>query len=254
MSKNPFLLKKSKKHSLLSTSPKLNKNLNSLSTCQSKDEKKSNKPQILKDSGLLTLNSEEKNPIIFPSTLKKFMTKRKMTLSPNEISKLDAIGKKNIVSFDDRLNSSRKKSLNMTSMASLNSKGSLRWDDYSFTNKQSISKQELKNIKKKIKDKDLIKSIKEYRNSKIYESEAKTKKSKSKKKTAISVKSDTSREDVFGNKIIRGGRNHRVSFSYKGDLKVVENWKKFNRDNTIKPDHSKKFFEDDDEKKKCRVF
>jgi hypothetical protein len=256
MRKNPFLQKKSKKHSLLNNSPIFNKNQNSLSTCHSKEEKKTKEAQTLKDSGLLTLNSKEKNPIIFPSSLKKYMTKRKMTLSPGDISKLNSFAKKNVVSFDDRLNSSRKKSLNTnkTSIAEIKDRGSLRWDDFTFTNKKQISKEELKNIKKHFKDKGLLKSIELYQNSKIYGVEAKTKKIKKEGKQALSVNSDTCREDVFGNKIIKGGRNHRVSFSYKGDMKVVENWKKFNLKNTIPPDHSKKFLEDDENKKKCRVF
>ena len=157
-----------------------------------------------------------------------------------------------IASFDDRLKKSNKsKNQNFITSIHIPKKGILRWDNLSFTNKDSVFKAERKNIKKVLKDKKVIKSIDSYRNNQkmnitsVAEIEDKS--------TASSETPGSKRKDVFGNNIIKGGRRHRVCFSFHGDLKVVENWKELNKINSIKPDKSLAL-EDIGEKKKCTIF
>ena len=254
MSSNPFLKRKSRKHSLVLGSPLFSANSKTSLDEVSKDPKRL-KNQSLKDPSLMSLNIKEKNPIIFPSAMKKYIKGRKMTLSPNDVSKLKNSGKKEVVSFDDRMNDSTKKTFNDFDVNSnVNfKKGILRWDTLSFSNKNIIFKQELKNIKKILKDKKLTKSIEKHHLSKCGKNDTNSKASTRKNSDEQSNCSDTFRDDVFGNRILKGGRQHRVSFSFKGDMKVVKSWKKFNKKNTYEPNHSHKF-DDGEEKKKCTIF
>lgn len=214
-----------------------------------------------KDETLMTLNSTEKNPIIFPSTLKQYVHKKKILLSPIELSKLSLGKNRKVTSFDDRLKVDSHTETNLFKFSQTMEKpkkGILRWDKYSFVNKDSIYKAELKNIKKELKTKKIkkvIKSIEEYR--------------KSRKEVAPNlcasiekdIKSDstidsanTQRKDVFGNSIIKGGSKHRVCFSFHGDMKVVENWKELNRELSIKPNKALALEDVGDGKKKCSIF
>lgn len=210
--------------------------------------------QTPRDETLMTLNSTEKNPIIYPATLKNFVHKRKILLSPAELSRLST-KHRNVASFDDRLNGRPKsKSEGGYDGAGRPRRGILRWDDHSFMNKESISTAELKNIKKKLKDKKLVKSIQSYRSEKKKLAGSECSIDKEATSTGSSDTSGTNRRDVFGNQIIRGGSKHRVCFSFHGDMKVVENWKALNKKNSIKPDKSLALEEDGDEKKKCSIF
>lgn len=250
MSNNPFLQKKSKKHSFVGLL-----NLSSKTSLEEKNlqrEAKSKTLQKLKDPSLTTLNSKEKNPIIYPSELKKYIKKNKLTLSPNDLSKMALPNKKGIASFDDRLNNSSKKSLKRENKSAFEfgRRSILRWDSLSFSNKDSILQAELKNVKKHFKDKKMVKCIDNYQKTRksLLESEV----GNVRKNSATGEVADTQREDMFGNKIFRGGSKHRVSFSFKGDLKVVDNWKKLNKKLKIEPDFSNDV--EDEDKKKCKVF
>jgi hypothetical protein len=242
---NPYL-KKSKKTRKYGTPLQ-----NQKDTLQ-KNKKKTPKKQTLKNETLMTLNSTEKNPIIFPSTLKNYIHKKKVLLSPQDLSRFSMDMKKQVASFDDRLKERNRSGL-IKNRTSLNypSRGILRWDDFSFTNKDSIFKAERKNIKKVLKDKKIIKTIDKYRESQIKAIPSLC--SIDKNSIGSSDTSDTQRKDVFGNNIIKGGNQHRVCFSFHGDLKVVENWKELNKLNSIKPDKSLAL-EDIGEKKKCSIF
>ena len=251
--KNPYLKKKNNRK----YSSPFSKQIDSITPKKknlTKSTKKTPQKQSLRDNTLMTLNSTEKNPIIFPSALKKFVHKKKILLSPIELSKLSIKMNKNVTSFDDRLNTKfnfdgTAKELN----SSHSLQGILRWDNKSFMNKDITSKAELKNIKKVLKDKKLLKNIESYRKSQI-----KTVSSicsiDEKKDNASDDTSDSQRKDVFGNNIVKGGNTHRVCFSFHGDLKIVENWKKLNKKNSIKPDKSLAFEKDYDKKKKCSIF
>ena len=257
MQKNPFLSKKSRKHSKMVESPLFSKTSSIDKNVILSQKMSAVKEQKLKDSGLMVLNSTEKNPIIFPSSLEKFVKNRKMTISPQQLSKMSMSKSKNVVSFDDRLNESNKKRFRnrAKSMSVIGQRSILRWDSYSFLNKKSVAKQELKNIKKAIKDKKLVKQLKQHNSSKILDAESNATAKSSTKDASQSqgLSKNTFREDIFGNPIIKGGRSHRVSFSYKGDMKLVENWKKLNKKMTIPADHSNVEIEED-KKKKCRIF
>jgi PBP1b-binding outer membrane lipoprotein LpoB len=248
---NPYL-KKSKKTRKYGTPVAPKKDTLQIKESKSKNSKKTPKKQTLKNETLMTLNSTEKNPIIFPSTLKNYIHKKQVLLSPQELSKLSINMSNKIASFDDRLKvKSKVETQKIISSMNYPSKGILRWDDFSFTNKDSVFKAERKNIKKKLKDKKVIKHIDSYRENqkKIITSMC----SINEKSIGSSDTSDTQRKDVFGNNIIKGGNRHRVCFSFHGDLKVVENWKELNKINSIKPDKSLAL-EDIGDKKKCVIF
>lgn len=219
----------------------------------SKSTQKSLKKLTPQNEGLMTLNSTEKNPIIYPSTLKNFVHKRRILLSPQELSRLSMNMNKKVTSFDDRLRTKSEGSGSYNEMGNPK-KGILRWDDFSFMNKESISTAEIKNIKKKLKDKKLVKSIKWYRESKKNAVNSVCSIDKERKSSGSDDTSDTNRKDVFGNSIKKGGTTHRVCFSFHGDMKVVENWKELNRLNSIKPDKSLAMLEEEEEKKKCVIF
>jgi hypothetical protein len=254
MVNNPFLLKKkTKKHSMIINSPSYNKSSLKSVNSDSKQKESNGRKNSLKDPNLITTGRFVKNPVIYPSDFKKFVKNNKLTLSPNDFNKMSSKKHRTIASFDDRLNLSNKKSLKekAKSMFELRNKPILRWDNLTFVNKNNILKQELKNIKKHFKDKKLLKSINNYQKSMI-ESDNLTSISK-RKNSATSEYADTNREDMFGNKILKGGSKHRVSFSFKGDLKIVENWKKINKKLKIEPDFNN-VEDEEDKKKKCRIF
>lgn len=206
---------------------------------------------------LFSLNSHQKNPVIYPSTLKKFVKGRKVTLSPMQMAQVgrafNGTGRK-VVSFDQRMkgDGSRKSSKGESksisgfdfegiidsSHARQTARGILRWDDFTFSNKQLNFKEEKKRIKKKVKNFKAKSCFDEH--------EGKTPKNKK-------CGSSTRRKDMFGNTIHKGGVEHRVSFSFHGDMKIIENWKKFNKLNSYKPDYSQRRHKLG-EKKKCGIF
>jgi hypothetical protein len=251
---NPFLKNKKKARKYgesITRTPK-----DSIQVTKKGSKKETPKMKLTpKDETLMTLNSTEKNPIIFPSTLKQYVHKKKMLLSPVELSKLSFGKNRKVTSFDDRLKmegNSEKTQFNFTGSLAYPKRGILRWDDYSFMNKDSIFKEELKNIKKELKKKKILKSIENYR--KEIKKEVKSVCSIEKDSASTNDSSNTNRKDVFGNSIIKGGSKHRVCFSFHGDMKVVENWKELNKLNSIKPDKSLALEDDDEGKKKCNIF
>ena len=206
---------------------------------------------------LFSLNSHQKNPVLYPSTLKKFVKGRKVTLSPIQMAQVgkafNGTGGK-VVSFDQRMKGDRSRKSSNNESKSINNfdfegiidssqpkqtaRGILRWDDFTFSNKHMNYKEEKKRIKKKVKNFKAKSCFEEH--------EGKTAK---KKKSS----SSTRRKDMFGNVIHKGGVEHRVSFSFHGDMKIIENWKKFNRSNSYKPDYSQRRHSIAD-KKKCAIF
>lgn len=115
---------------------------------------------------LFSLNSHQKNPVLYPSSLKKYVKGRKVSLSPMQMAEVGSTfnQKKNVPSFGSRMmngnfleNNLEKKKKKFTfdqivgSDDSLENKpGILRWDDYSFRNKNENFKLEKKRVKKKV--------------------------------------------------------------------------------------------------------
>ena len=235
---NPFL-KTSKKNEVKPSSRKgsLSTAMNSLSI-NPKILNSTNNTTSLMDNNLVSPNINQKNPVIYN---KKFITPKSkaLTLSPDNITSINATPKgKKVSGFEQRLNDE----INGSTKSAPTGKGILRWDNLSFSSKSIIMDEELKNIKKKLKDKKAFKEIATYRKIKFEEIT-----SKNSRKKSINEK----RLDVFGNEIIKGNNTHRVSFSSHGDLKIVENWKSLNLKMSIKPDKSNV---DDEHQKKCSIF
>ena len=172
---------------------------------------------VLVDTNLITIDSSQKNPIIFAKDMNKFIASKSFyvldtffnlaqSMKINQIS----IGKnlKNISLKND----TKKKG----------SKGILRWDNCSFTNKEVNFKQELQTIKEKLKNKGVVKKIKEYRNKQLADRGKADLSNESNSSTDIS---ECDRVDMFGNSIKKGGKHHKVCFSSIGDMNLVENWK-----------------------------
>lgn len=60
---------------------------------------------------------------------------------------------------------------------------------------------------------------------------------------------------MFGNVIYKGGSEHRVSFSFHGDMKIIENWKHLNKKYSFQPDYSYKLGKGKGKgKKNCMIF
>ena len=214
----------------------------------SDNPKSASKKKSVRDENLKSLNSKEKNPIIFPKNMKDYLKKKNKIkmMSPDRWGLLGGpVNQKNIKTFDERLEKVSK------SKGHLKLKGILRWDDLSFGNKDSIFEKEGNIIKKKLNDKKMLKEIQKYRKGKM-----KSKNKNRKKLRKRSDKENTSdsenslRQDMFGNTILKGGNNHRVSFSSYGDMKIVQNWKTYNLINSIRPDRTNKNIP----KVKCLIF
>ena len=222
-------------------------NLNNCST----DVGNTPKKQTLKDERFVILNSQVKNPVIYPKNMNKFMKigSGKMLMGSKEwfYHGDSFMKKKKIQSFDERI----KDDDDDTPQPKKHLKGILRWDHFTFENKDLIFYEEGKKIRKKLKNKKLLKQIRAYRESRIKEAEENFKPKMRKIDHGNSKGiSNTQRKDMFGNLIKKGGKTHRVCFSHMGSLKVVKSWKTYNFKNTTKPDKWNIVYK----KKKCTIF
>ena len=199
----------------------------------------------LMDSNLLTVDSNKKNPIIFPKDMQKYLSIKSNSTrdtyfnfnqsSKNKHTSCNEVIKENFLSSE----SFRKKET---------SKGILRWDSVSFSNKSVVFKKELKNIDKNLKNKKVIKKIKEYQ--KIQMKKHDNLNDTSNKITSLKDVSEYQRKDMFGNLIKKGGGLYKVSFSSIGDMNLVENWKVYNKRYLPRRVSSN----DKKRKKKCSIF
>lgn len=183
-----------------------------------------------------SLNPTEKNPIVFPSSLMNMDPKKSKRSVLDSTQRDTASVSLKQIGTQSLLLSSR----NLQTMNSLNfdqrkkklsQRGILRWDSRSFPNKDKNDQKEMKRIKKKIKEKNSLQFIKNYKKTKGKEKSSLESASTTGSSKENASQRNTSRQDIFGTDIVKGGKQHKVTFSYKGNVKVVENWKELNKKN-----------------------
>ena len=201
--------------------------------------------EMLKGIQSNTVKLSVKNPTIYLKNLKNFMNKcsNGSSIPPDNCNFKTIFGyDTKITSFDERLEENEKSKL----------KGILRWDDFSFENKEIIFKKEVKRIRKKLKDKELLKRIKTYRNNRMKEEEL----DDNNKGNLPKIRSNQ-RLDVYGNIIIKGGSNHKVSFNTVNEIKRENYISQNSNDNhnpkpKLKPEPELKIMKT--KKKRCAIF